>query len=62
MLAAQGRLAASQDENRRLRGALVEARDKGERNGELADARTRNFKQCEKALADAQVWGLGCRM
>jgi len=51
----QGRLAASQEENRRLRGALVEARDKAERNGELADARTRNFKQCEKALAESKT-------
>ena len=51
----QGRLAASQEENRRLRGALVEARDKGDRNGELADARTRNFKQCEKSLTEAKV-------
>jgi len=50
----QGRLAASQDESQRLRQALVESKDLANRNGELADARTRNLKHCEASLEEAK--------
>jgi len=48
----QGQLIQSRDESNKLRQALGQARDDAQRNGDLADARDRNFKQCERSLQD----------